>query len=310
VTLSTLAQKFLDHKRASRKAARTIDTYSADLVNFLAWLKERRHLDRLSSFRHELLEQHQAHLVQLAYADNTIRRRFTALSSFGRWLVGHDLLRSNPCTSLDLPRPPKRLVRVLADSEMASLLSLPLEPRWDTLRAVLCYGGLRNEEVRNLDLRDIRLDRGLLHVRGKGSKDRLVPMSGQLEAAIRAYLPERADRGPEDPLFPGDVKLRLPAATMARLLTRWGRQIGRPDLHPHLLRHSFATYWLRLGKDLEALRKLLGHESLETTARYLHLVQTDLSESMQDFSYRQGLRNLSQESLSGVVVGREEAIGQ
>lgn len=305
MTLTTLAQKFLDHKRASRKAARTIDTYSADLVNFLAWLKERRHLDRITSFRFDLLEAHLAHLVQLAYADNTIRRRFTALSSFGRWLVGHDLLKSNPCTRLDLPRPPKRLVRVLADSEMAALLALPLEPRWAALRAVLCYGALRNEEVRNLDLWDLLLDRGLLHVRGKGSKDRMVPMSVQLEAALRAYLPERAGRGPEDPLFPGDVKLRLPAPTLARLLTRWGRQIGRPDLHPHLLRHSFATYWLRLGKDLEALRQLLGHESLETTAGYLHLVQADLSASMQDFSYRQTHRNLSQESLSGVVIERQ-----
>ena len=156
-------------------------------------------------------------------------------------------------------------------------LSTPLGLRDRAFLELMYASGLRISELVGIDLDDIELRARLVKVRGKGSKERIVPFGSKAEEAIRAYLPTRETPPDEDALFVNYRGDRITARSVRRLFDRYVRAAAlRAGVSPHTLRHSFATHLLNAGADLRAIQELLGHASLSTTQKYTHLNDTEL----------------------------------
>jgi integrase/recombinase XerC len=213
-------------------------------------------------------------------------RKLAALRSFFRFLVREGVRAADPTTGMPAPRTPKRLPRPLAVDDCAVLMdargddgSAEKGPavRRDRAMAELLYGaGLRVGELVSLDVRDVDLALGEVRVQGKGGKERVVPLPEASRFALAAWLDPR--RGPgvrAEPLFValrarrGEAPRRLDVRDVRRRLARRARAAGLSDrVHPHRLRHSYATHLLDMGADLRAIQELLGHASLSTTQKY------------------------------------------
>jgi len=217
----------------------------------------------------------------------TIGRKLAAIRAFYRWLVREGALERDPSAGLAAPKRPLRLPRPLSVDDCAALVEADRAPPREaagadpaTLRdralVELLYGaGLRVGEVVALDVRDVDLLAREVRVMGKGSKERVVPLPEAARAALGAWLESRRRPGYQaEPLFVslagGAAARRLGERAVRRLLAKRAAAAGVADrVHPHRLRHSYATHLLDMGADLRAIQELLGHASLSTTQRYL-----------------------------------------
>ncbi len=222
-----------------------------------------------------------AHLHSRRLSPRTIQRALAALRTYFRFLVVEGAVEANPAELVPHPRVEKRIPPTVTSAEIGLLLdALPDTPAGRRDRAILelLYGaGLRVGELVAVDLDDIKLGQRLVRVRGKGRKERVVPFGRQAAAAIRAYLPERARwrrraADDADPLFVNQRGGRLSERSVRRILDAAVARTARLHrLHPHALRHAFATHLLEAGMDLRAIQELLGHASLATTQVYTHV---------------------------------------
>lgn len=224
-------------------------------------------------------------------APRTIERRVACIKSFHRFLVREGVTVNHPTASLPLPRIPDRLPDVVSIDDVDRLLSQPFPdgPTGHRDRAMLevLYGcGLRASELTGLDLRDLDLVQGVLRVFGKGSKERMVPVAGAAASALDAYLAHGrpclrtkggARRQDPDAVFLNVRGGRLTRVTVHSLVRVYGGRVGLV-LHPHTLRHSFATHMLEGGADLRALQEMLGHADISTTQIYTHVDRSHLRE--------------------------------
>jgi integrase/recombinase XerD len=224
-------------------------------------------------------------------APRTVQRRVAAVKSFHRFLVREGVTVNHPTASLPLPRIPGRLPDVVSIDDVERLLSQPFPdgPVGHRDRAVLevLYGcGVRASELTGLDLRDVDLAEGLLRVFGKGSKERVVPVSGAAAAALADYLSHGrpylrtksgAHRQDPDAVFLNTRGGRLTRVSVHTLVRAYGGRVGLL-LHPHTLRHSFATHMLEGGADLRSLQEMLGHADISTTQIYTHVDRSHLRE--------------------------------
>jgi integrase/recombinase XerC len=223
-------------------------------------------------------------------APPTIARKIAALRAFYRFLMKRDVVRVNPAAALRLPKVPRKLPRFLSVEDATSLVNAPLEghgeePSHPLLeirnRAMLelLYGaGLRVSELATLTLERVDLGSAQVRVHGKGSKERVLPLGGPAMRALQEYLDVRDQfRGKSSPPHPDAVFLgrfgtRLSVRQIEQWVKRYGKSaLGRPDLHPHALRHTCATHLLDAGADLRGIQEFLGHASLSTTQRYTHV---------------------------------------
>lgn len=204
----------------------------------------------------------------------TTARHLAALRTFYAWALGEGRIAASPAERLAGPRVRPPLPRVLEVDEASAVVEAPVGegPREVRNRAILevAYGGgLRVSELVGLDLADIDLPRGLVRVRqGKGRKDRVVPVGPPAVEAVRAWLVHRGTAA--GPLFPGSAG-RLGVRAIYEVVRRSGAKNGVAGVHPHALRHSYATHLLRDGADVRAIQEMLGHASLSTTQRYAHV---------------------------------------
>ncbi len=284
--LSVLADRFYAHKRLQQRSAATLVHYESDISHFLEWLRRERGRRDLAAFTHDSVEDYQAYLVNLNYAPNSVRRRLSALSEFGKLLVAKGHLSKHPLAQITRPKKARRLPDILEPSQVMALLALPLPSKEAAIRALFCFAGVRRGAIPRLDLRDVKLELGVLILRhGKGDQDLAVPVSPALKEAMESWLLIRGSGSPEDPVFPGPVSSRLQPTRIQAMVKRWGRQIGRPDLHPHLLRHTMLTRLVELTGDVTKAQEMAGHRSIETTMPYIHLVRARLAEDVAAFSY-------------------------
>jgi integrase/recombinase XerC/integrase/recombinase XerD len=211
-------------------------------------------------------------------APSTVARKLASLRACFRALLDQGLVEQNPAELVPAPRRPSRLPDVLRADDLSAMLdripaSTPLELRDRALFELAYACGLRAEEIVSLDLASADFDSEELRVEGKGSKTRVVPFGEPARRALSAYL-ERgrsALAGPESgpALFLSKSGRRLQAADVRRRLRIWARAASIPGrVHPHQLRHSFATHMLDGGADLRAIQELLGHEQLSSTQIY------------------------------------------
>lgn len=278
---------FLAYMASERRASpRTVDSYRRDLEDFRRFL-ESKGLP-LDARQHRLLML-RGWLASLfgRYATSSIGRKVSTLRSFYRFLRRRGVLRTDPAAQLKTPKREQQLPRFVTVEDAFRVVEAPSsdrarpEPLQLRDRAILelLYGsGLRVSELASLTLDRLDLDRGEARVRGKGDKERLVPIGREAREALEAYLRVRPSlrsrRRPPDAhaVFLGRHGTALSARQVQNIVRRYGTLgAGQSDLHPHALRHSCATHLLDAGADLRTIQEFLGHASLSTTQRYTHV---------------------------------------
>ncbi|MGA2320050.1 MAG: site-specific tyrosine recombinase XerD [Solirubrobacteraceae bacterium] len=283
--LEPLVLDFLAYLELERGLSRnTLEAYRSDLLQFAAFL-DRRGLDVFTVSHGEIA----AFLSELAagregrppLAAATLGRKMACLRSFYRHLRREGAIEHDPTADLRGPRKTQRLPRVLSREEVARLLREPRgsEPRALRDRALLelMYAcGLRASEAIGLELGDVDLEEAILCARGKGSKERLVPIGRQAVAALCAYCasgrPVLVGAAVESRLFVNRRGSGLTRQGLYKIVQGHARGAGLDaKMSPHTLRHSFATHLLAGGCDLRSLQEMLGHADLATTQVYTHL---------------------------------------
>jgi integrase/recombinase XerD len=289
--LVDLIDDFTGYLTVERGASpNTVSAYRRDLRLYSDFLLDRG-ITSPDAVKRDDVSAWISHLRAGGLAPRTIERRVAAVKSFHRFLVREGVTVNHPTASLPLPRIPDRLPDVVSIDDVERLLSQPFPdgPAGYRDRALLevLYGcGVRASELVGLDLRDADLTEGLLRVFGKGSKERVVPVSGAAAAALsdylahgRPYLRTKSDARRQDPdaVFLNARGGRLTRVTVHTLVRAYGGRVGL-KLHPHTLRHSFATHMLEGGADLRALQEMLGHADISTTQVYTHVDRSHLRE--------------------------------
>lgn len=259
----------------------TVRSYGTDLEQFDEFLKRvKRSLDKPERITRDHVRAFLAELHRLRLTKTTMGRKLSSLRAYFRYLSRHRIIATDPVAAIRNPRQEKRHPRVLNVDQAVAMMEAAIEPDPEGLRdlalAEVLYGsGLRISEAVGLDLNDV--DSDVIRVTGKGSKERIVPLSDAAVKRIRRYMEQRhallGDDYAEQALFlsvRGGKRLNRRQAN--RIVARLGALAGLPrDVHPHMLRHSFATHMLEAGADLRSVQELLGHERLTTTQRYTHL---------------------------------------
>ena len=225
-----------------------------------------------------------AQLHTRGLAPRSLASLLSAWRGLYRWLARHRGYKANPVEGVRAPKPPKRLPKALSVEQMQRLLEAapgasneePLRARDRAMFELLYSSGLRLAELVALDLGDGRLDltEGEVTVTGKGSKTRTVPVGARAREALQDWIAVRAQvAAPEEKaLFVGARGRRIAPGVVERQLRAWGARQGvQGKLHPHMLRHSFASHLLQSSQDLRAVQEMLGHASISTTQVYTHL---------------------------------------
>ena len=224
---------------------------------------------------------------------SSIARKISTLRSFFRYLVREKLVSSNPAKAVSTPKVEKPLPTTLTVDEAFRLMESPDRPlkkvteaeaKKGTLRdrailELLYSSGLRVGELVGLNLKHLDLHLGIVRVMGKGRKERIVPVGNKAMEALKVYLDRRGDPEGEAPLFVNLRGGRLTSRSVGRLIKKYTRASGIVrKVSPHSLRHSFATHLLDGGADIREIQEMLGHASLSTTQRYIHLSPGKLME--------------------------------
>ena len=261
---------------ATQRSARTVDAYRRDLRHFGSWLGA-----RVARATNEDIERYVAELRGSGLAATTIARRIAALRSFFRHQMLLGARNDNPAADVQLPRRVRRLPRTLSPGEVERLLeaatgTTPRALRDLALVELLYSAGLRISEAVGLDRAAVDLERRFVRCTGKGSKERVVPIGREAADALRRYLAHgrpHLDRRHRPELFLNARGGGLTRAGAFLILRRVAEKAGlEPErVHPHLLRHSFATHLLEGGADLRSVQEMLGHADLSTTELYTHV---------------------------------------
>lgn len=279
--------RFLNHLRDERRlSAHTISAYRRDLEKFTDFLT-RREITTLRQLVVAQARMFPAQLNQSGLSSRSIQRALSAVRTLYRYLLRESKVAINPfLTARDVghsqaviaPRAERRLPPTLSIEEIAQLVTI--DPRTDLDRrdrAILelfYSSGLRLAELSGLDLGDLDLGDAMVRVMGKGAKTRIVPIGGYAREAVLAWLNVRpaCARESEQALFVNRSGTRLGARAIQQRVALWAQRqgLGR-RVHPHMLRHSFASHLLESSSDLRAVQELLGHADISTTQVYTHL---------------------------------------
>jgi len=271
-------EDFLDFLTTEKGASEhTTKNYGIDLREFMKFLggkdlKDLTYLD-IRSFL--------AFLKSREYSKSSISRKLACLRSFFKYLIRENILSQNPAAGIATPKKEKHLPSFLNPDEVTKLLDAPAKNCWEEKRdkAILemfYSSGLRVSELVGLNHDDLDFFGGLVRVRGKGKKERIVPVGQVALQHLRAYLdaksPKEAVNTLKKPLFMSRLGGRLTDRSVRRMILKYVKRTGLgKEISPHTLRHSFATHMLDRGADLRSVQELLGHANPSTTQIYTHV---------------------------------------
>ena len=318
---SIIIHKFLDYLKFERRfSEHTAKCYGADLTQFCEFLRGRSEsggideesmspvhhdggtgtavatqvdvrIDQLLlSTQTDALRAYLAFLNEKDYSKATVARKLATLRSFYKFLVKRSHITSNPVVSIRTPKQEKRLPRFLEYDEIKRLLATPPVNTWLGARdramlETLYSTGIRVSELVALNMDDVDFLGEVVHVRGKGKKERIAPIGSSALQTIQHYMEYRNKRAQSNGNFDAKVLFvnkhgqRLSTRSVRRKMDKYLKIAGLdPAISPHTLRHSFATHMLNNGADLRSVQELLGHQSLSTTQIYTHLTTRKLKE--------------------------------
>jgi integrase/recombinase XerC len=303
-------QQYLGYLRSVRNASpNTLRSYAIDLSQFVSFLTPpETETPHLRDVTHLMIREFLGHLHDHKLQKSSIARKVAAIRSFFKFAVREGMVLQNPARMVATPKLPRRVPSVLSAEDMGAFLDGiasapiavpgsgrsargrrvdPLMVKRDRAILELLYAsGLRVSELTGLNLADIERKEKMLRVLGKGNKERIVPYGSKAEQALEAYSPVReailrkaGRKGNVEAVFLNHLGTRLTTRSVARIVKKYVRLVNvNWDLHPHSLRHAFATHLLADGADLRAIQELLGHSSLSTTQRYTHATIRQLLE--------------------------------
>jgi integrase/recombinase XerC len=272
--------KFLKSLEGKNCSVHTVRAYGKELERFAEFLGPDM---RWKDVDHVFIRSFLSHLHELGLSKVSVARALAALRSMYKWLAREGLVQQNPAKLVATPRMPKKLPRVPTLEEMNGLLDSDMPenaafPERDRAIFELLYGcGLRNSELVGMELDDLQTANGVILIRGKGKKQRYVPLEGMADDSLQAYFAARTrvlaqNKKTTRRLFINRRGGPLTSRSVARIVKQIAVARGLPpDIHPHTLRHAFGTHMLSEGADLRAIQELLGHERLSTTQRYTQL---------------------------------------
>ena len=236
------------------------------------------------------IRSYMASLNEKQYSKATIARKLATLRSFYKFLVKRNRVSSNPVVGIRTPKQEKRLPRFLEYEQVKRLLETPPTDSWlgardRAIMETLYSTGMRVSEIVALNLEDIDFLGEVVHIRGKGKKERICPISSSVLQIVQHYMEFRNKRAQLNGNFDGKVLFvnkhgkRLSTRSVRRKMDKYLKMAGLdPAISPHTLRHSFATHMLNRGADLRSVQELLGHQSLSTTQIYTHLTTGKIKE--------------------------------
>lgn len=285
MTLEEARDEFLSYLTVERgSSANTIEGYGRDLARYARFLGERGTYDADEVTREDV-EAFAASFAELDYAAASAERALAAVRGMHAFLVEDRICDTNPARDVPSPKRPERLPHALSIDQARALVEQPFAQtpaaqRDRTILEVLYGCGLRVSELCGLDLREVLLDEELLRVFGKGSKERVVPITGAANQVLRAYLdawrPQLLRGRVSNAVFLNQRGGRLTRQSAHAICEKYGRVVGIEGLHPHMLRHSFATHLVEGGADLRVVQELLGHANISTTQIYSHVDRTHI----------------------------------
>ncbi len=280
---------FVTFLQAERGASpETIRAYRADLRQFLGFVRTLRpssapgpapeHVDAFT------VRRYLGWLDRQGEKKSSLARKLAALRSWFRYLLREGLVQQNPAGTVRTPKLPLYLPKVLSKEDAEALMEGPegtsvLAQRDRAILETLYSTGARVSEVAGLNPEDVIPTEGVVRLRGKGRKERIVPIGTVALDAIRAYreslrgssLRRQHSQRPDDPLFQNGRGGRLTVRSVERIVEKYSHRLAGGRVSPHALRHSFATHLLDEGADLRAIQEMLGHASLSTTQKYTHV---------------------------------------
>jgi integrase/recombinase XerD len=283
--LASARKEFMGYLAFERgSSSHTVEAYGRDLERYVKALEEKG-VTEPDDVTRPLIEEHLEHLAEEGYAPSSVERALSAIKSFHRFMLQEEMSSVSPAAALPLPKKAERLPDVLSVRQALALLDQPFPKtaagQRDRAIIEVLYGcGLRVSELTGLDVGAVSLEDEVVRVIGKGSKERLVPLMGSAHEALAEYLSdwrgELVSSRSGAAVFLNVRGGRISRQSVFAIVERAGRVVGIDGLHPHTLRHSFATHMLQGGADIRIVQELLGHSSIQTTQLYTHLDRSHL----------------------------------
>lgn len=279
-------QNFLRFLESEKNAStHTVKNYAIDLREFSGFLNQKG----IEGVDYVDIRSFLSLLKDKNYSKSSISRKLACIRSFFKFLAREEVVKTNPSAGIATPKREKKLPNFLEQEEVTKLIEAPPAENWEGKRdrailETLYSSGLRVSELVGLNQDDLDFFSGLVRVRGKGKKERIVPLGQAALKAIQGYTDQRPpklrDNGLKKPLYLNRSGGRLTDRSVRRMILKYCRATGlKKEVSPHMLRHSFATHMLNNGADLRSVQELLGHENLSTTQIYTHVTTKRLKEA-------------------------------
>lgn len=293
--MEKIIRNYLEYLETERNySAHTVNSYETDLIFLINFLRSNK-IESFNKINKETLRAFVANLHDHGYSQQSVARKIASMRSFFKYLRRHNIIAGNPSLGLITPKVKKKLPAFLNEKSVLELLSLPdistKNGKRDLAILELFYStGIRLSELINLNEGDLNENQGLVKVRGKGRKERILPVGKKALIAINEYLDLRRNirvrghtRIKDYPLFTIGEARRLYPQAVGRMVKKYIEHISEIEKKsPHVLRHTFATHLLNRGADVRAVKELLGHESLSTTQIYTHVSSAKMKKVYED----------------------------
>ena len=276
-------RSFLDYLYIEKGLSQnTVKAYEVDLLAFMSWITDHTNLD-IKNIKEDSINKYISYLFETKLKSSSVNRKISSIKSFYLFLINKSIVATSPISEVISPKQEKYLPSSMSEDEVDKLLNSPdsnikIEKRDKAMIEMLYATGMRISELVNLKITDVDMQRCVVKVLGKGSKERLIPFGEEAYEALNNYLSDR-DESSSKEVFLSNRKTKISrVAFWHRIKFYLVRENLKQTISPHTLRHAFATHLLNRGADLRSVQLLLGHSDLSTTQIYTHIAKQRLSD--------------------------------
>ena len=276
-------RSFLDYLYIEKGLSQnTVKAYKVDLIAFMSWITDHTNSD-IKNIKEDSINKYISYLFETKLKSSSVNRKISSIKSFYLFLIKKSIVATSPISEVISPKQEKYLPSSMSEDEVDKLLNSPdsnikIEKRDKAMIEMLYATGMRISELVNLKITDVDMQRCVVKVLGKGSKERLIPFGEEAYEALNNYLSDR-DESSSKEVFLSNRKTKISrVAFWHRIKFYLVRENLKQTISPHTLRHAFATHLLNRGADLRSVQLLLGHSDLSTTQIYTHIAKQRLSD--------------------------------